>query len=90
MHGDHSYYTPEFRNRHSSTWLLTNKGREEAKAAGEWIRNNLNTDNIDRLYTSEYLRAMETAALLDIPGMSAIIFRLVLALPHTCIYIFIF
>lgn len=68
VHGDHSYYTPEFTNRHSSTWLLTNKGREQAKAAGEWIKKNLSDVRIDRHYTSEYLRAMETAALLELPG----------------------
>jgi NAD+ kinase len=46
---------------------MTNKGREQAKAAGEWMKKNMNLE-FDRLYTSEYLRAMETAALLDIPN----------------------
>jgi NAD+ kinase len=63
--GNDAAFTPEFRNRHSSTWRLTDKGREQAKAAGKWIKENLPI-RFDRLYTSEYLRAMETSALLGI------------------------
>lgn len=63
--GDDSGYSPEFRNRHSSTWRLTKRGREQAKVAGVWIKKNLGL-TFDRHYTSEYIRAMETAGLLGI------------------------
>src|SRR5438874_4087686 len=39
--GDHSHFTPEFLARHSSKWRLTDKGREQAHAAGEWLRGHL-------------------------------------------------
>jgi len=64
--GDLSAYTPEFKNKHSSNYRLTDKGVEQAKVAGKWIRDNI-SDHFDRYYTSEYVRAMETAALLDLP-----------------------
>ncbi len=63
--GDDSGYSPEFRNRHSSTWRLTKKGCVQAKAAGIWIKKNLGL-TFDRHYTSEYIRAMETSGLLGI------------------------
>lgn len=59
--GNHTHYTPEFLARHSSSWRLTPRGIEQAKAAGEWLRQN-NSSTFDRYYTSEYLRAVETAA----------------------------
>lgn len=64
--GDDSGFTESFRARHSSTWRLTNLGRAQAFAAGEWIRGNIG-GQFDRYYVSEYLRAMETAALLGLP-----------------------
>jgi len=64
--GDLSAYTPEFKNKHSSTYRLTDKGIQQAKVAGQWIRDNIG-DKFDRYYTSEYVRAMETAALLELP-----------------------
>jgi NAD+ kinase len=39
----------------------------QAKVAGNWIRDNIG-DTFDRYYTSEYVRAMETAALLALPN----------------------
>lgn len=65
--GDHRYYTDDFRNRHNSSWRLTDKGRQEARIAGEWIREHIGS-KFYRYYTSEYLRAMETAALLGLPS----------------------
>ena len=65
--GDHSLYSGEFLNRHSSFWRLTDRGREQAFVAGEWINRRLQP-RFDCWYTSEYLRAMETASLLDLPG----------------------
>jgi len=64
--GDLSAYTPEFKLKHSSAYRLTDKGVEQAKVAGKWIRENIG-DHFDRYYTSEYVRAMETSALLDLP-----------------------
>ena len=66
--GDMSaYQITEHVARHSSQYRLTDRGREEARAAGEWVKTNVG-DKFDRYYTSEYVRAMETAALLDLPN----------------------
>ncbi|MBX4205044.1 MAG: histidine phosphatase family protein [Candidatus Doudnabacteria bacterium] len=64
-HGDNSLFTEEFMNRHSSKLRLTDKGRTQAIAAGEWIKNNLNF-KFGRHMVSSYMRAMETAALLNL------------------------
>jgi NAD+ kinase len=63
--GDHSAYDGPFKRRHSSKWRLTNNGIEQALKTGEWLRNELGL-TFDRFYTSEYIRAMETAAHLGI------------------------
>ena len=65
--GDHSLYAGAFMDRHSSLWRLTDRGREQAMAAGRWMNENL-APGFEGCYTSEYLRAMETAALLELPG----------------------
>ena len=65
--GDHSLYSGIFLERHSSFWRLTDRGREQAQAAGAWMKQSLRTD-FDGYYTLEYLRAMETAALLELPA----------------------
>jgi NAD+ kinase len=67
--GDHSAYSGPFKDRHSSLWRLSREGVKQAALTGEWIKNDLNLC-FDRFYTSEYLRAMETAALLDIENAS--------------------
>jgi len=59
--------TPEFLARHSSKFRLTDEGREQAIVTGAWIRANIST-KFDRYYVSEYLRALETAALLNFPA----------------------
>ncbi len=65
--GDDSAFTEEFKSRHTSLWRLTEKGRAQAKSAGEWLKKNRGeTEGFYRCYTSEYIRAMETASLLDI------------------------
>ena len=67
--GDDSAFTDEFRERHSSLFRLTDVGIQQAKSAGEWLRNEFKSRKIfDRFYASEYVRAMETAALLDLPN----------------------
>ena len=58
------------RNRHTSSYRLTEKGRSQAIKAGKWIQKNFfdgEQHGFDRCYTSEYIRAMETAALLHLP-----------------------
>lgn len=65
-HGDHSAFTDEFNKRHSSTWRLTDRGIRQAQAAGLWIYHNMVLP-FDRHYTSDYVRAKETAANLDLP-----------------------
>src|SRR5262245_47119122 len=47
---------------------LTQRGVEQAKAAGDWLRSNGLTD-FDRYYTSPYIRARQTAALLALDGV---------------------
>jgi len=64
--GDMSAYTSEFRRKHSSSYRLTDKGIMQAKLAGQWLKEHTE-GKFDRYYTSEYVRAMETAALLDLP-----------------------
>jgi NAD+ kinase len=64
--GDDRHYTDEFLLRHSSKWRLTDKGIEQAKAAGDWIKTNIG-EEFFRYYTSEYLRAEETSAYLNLP-----------------------
>jgi len=68
--GDHSAFTRDFLDRHSASLRLTDKGREQARLAGEFLRGEFFKDGkgFDRYYTSEYIRAMETAGLLDLPG----------------------
>ena len=67
MAGDHSLYSGEFLERHSSFWRLTDRGRAQALTTGEWMRENVGTD-FDGHFTSEYLRAMETSSLLNLPN----------------------
>ncbi|CAI5746738.1 unnamed protein product [Peronospora destructor] len=64
--GDHSLFCGEFKHRHSSNWRLTDRGRRQAAAAGDWLRRN-NLAHFDRYLVSEYLRAMETAGRMGLP-----------------------
>ena len=65
--GDDSLFTPEHVQRHSSQWHLTDRGIEQARAAGEFLRREARLP-FDVYLTSEWVRAMETAAYLEIPG----------------------
>jgi NAD+ kinase len=66
-HNDTSAFENEhFTKKHSSQWRLTDLGREQAVKAGEWIREHIGP--IDFFLTSEYVRAMETSALLNLPN----------------------
>jgi len=64
---DDSLFTPEFAARHTSLWRLTNKGIEQAKIAGNWIKNEIGIV-FDKFYVSEYVRALETAVHLELPN----------------------
>ncbi|MDP1690285.1 MAG: histidine phosphatase family protein [bacterium] len=68
--GDHSAFTRDFLDRHSASLRLTDKGREQARQAGAFLREEFFKDwrGFDRCYTSEYIRAKETAGLLDLSG----------------------
>ncbi|HEY4486937.1 MAG TPA: histidine phosphatase family protein [Candidatus Paceibacterota bacterium] len=70
--GDESAYTPEFLNRHTASFRLTKTGRSQAKRAGKWLRDEFFEDSFgfDRFLMSEYTRAEETAALLNLPDAS--------------------
>ena len=59
--GDDSVFTPAFRDRHSREYRLTDLGIAQAKAAGDWMRANVQLP-FDRHYVSDYVRAKETAA----------------------------
>jgi broad specificity phosphatase PhoE len=61
--GDHSAFTEEFKARHSRHYRLTDLGRRQVAAAGEWLKKN-GFGRFDAYFTSEYIRAKETAALL--------------------------
>ena len=65
--GDNSVFTEQFCNRHHSRLRLTDRGREQARVAGAWLKQHIG-EQFDRYLVSGYLRAMETAALLDLPG----------------------
>lgn len=56
-----------FKARHTSKYRLTDLGRRQAQLAGEYLRENI-SEKYDRYYCSEYIRAMETAALLALEG----------------------
>lgn len=65
--GDPSFFTEEFRARHSSSWDLTSRGIDQAKSAGRWLRNNINHGIFDGYYASTYRRAKRTAGFLNLP-----------------------
>lgn len=62
--------TPPADEQHSSRlWLLNATGEKQAEDTGAWLRDN-GLDRFDRYYCSPYVRAMQTAALLGLPGAS--------------------
>lgn len=64
--GNYQVFTPRFMETHESKWRLTRDGRNQARAAGQWIKENLNIF-FGAYICSEYVRAIETASLLDLP-----------------------
>jgi broad specificity phosphatase PhoE len=65
--GNPKYLTPSFIETHESKWRLTAEGRNQAIETGRWIQENI-ASHFGRYLTSEYVRAIETAALLNLPG----------------------
>lgn len=65
--GDNKFFTPEFLDKHSRVFRLTDKGIRQAKAAGEWLKENVQMP-FDRFYVSDYIRAMETAGHMNLPN----------------------
>lgn len=64
---DNHFFTPEFKDKHSRVFRLTDKGIKQAKTAGEWLGTNVPMP-FDRFYVSDYIRAKETAAHLNLPN----------------------
>jgi len=65
--GDNTFFTPTFREKHSRSFRLTDRGVEQAEAAGRWLQANVQQP-LDRFYVSDYVRAKETAAHLNLPA----------------------
>lgn len=63
--GDMRGYTLDFKNTLSSHFRLSNLGQEQARKAGEWLKDN-GLGSFGRYYHSSYVRAKETAALLGL------------------------
>ena len=74
FHGQHAaqwaHLAEQFGARHSSQWHLTDRGIMQAKRAGELIRKYFSgPPYFDFSYTSDYVRAFETAGHLGLPGV---------------------
>src|ERR1700749_2254492 len=69
--GDDSVYAL-LKDSHTRSYRLSKKGQEQAVVAGKWLIEEFSKDGIvfDRFIASEYTRAMETAALLNLPNAS--------------------
>ena len=62
--GDAEVYSDRFRQRHTASYRLTDLGRQQAIRTGKPLRE---SGMFDRYCVSEYIRAKETALLLDLP-----------------------
>lgn len=65
--GDDSLWSSEFSTRHTSNYRLTDRGREQAQQAGQFLKEQV-WSQFDNYYVSEYTRAQETAAILRFPN----------------------
>jgi NAD+ kinase len=63
--GDESFFSDDFLELHESQYALTDLGIEQAKKAGEWFRSK-NVTFFDRMLVSNNVRAMQTAAHLEL------------------------
>lgn len=65
--GDDSAFTPEFMKRHSSAWRLSDNGIWQTQQTKLWLYGNTDI-HFDRKYVTQYLRGIETAYHLTLPG----------------------
>ena len=63
--GDEAFFSDEFLGLHESQYALTDLGVEQATKAGKWFSEN-NFTIFDRMLVSNNVRAMQTAAHLEI------------------------
>ena len=63
--GNESFFSDEFLGLHESQYALTQLGIEQAKKAGHWFKEN-DFLKFDRMLVSNNVRAMQTAAYLEI------------------------
>jgi NAD+ kinase len=61
-------YTEKFTGKPGHLWRLTERGVCQAHIAGQWLRENFDVESIKGFFTSDYARAKETAAHLNLPG----------------------
>jgi len=66
---DFNSLDPSILNKTGSKWRLTDLGLEQAKVAGDYIRNNMKI-KFDGFFVSDYVRAKETAAALQLKNAS--------------------
>jgi broad specificity phosphatase PhoE len=67
-HGDTTLLEYQLRfERDESSWDLTQRGIDQAKIAGAWIRENIGVE-FDRHFVSPFKRTLQTAACLELPG----------------------
>ncbi len=63
-------FSPEFLSCPNSHYRLTDKGREQSKVVGLWLKNWLKEKKLlcfSHHFVSSHIRTLETAALLDLP-----------------------
>jgi broad specificity phosphatase PhoE len=65
--GDHSRFNPEFRALLPENFPLTSQGQIQAFKAGQWLRKH-GLSQFERLIVSPYLRARQTAKILNLEG----------------------
>lgn len=68
--GNTDYFTKEFRDKPGMAWNLTERGRQQAATAGKWLVENVLNGRFDVYFTSPLVRAVETAAYMDLPDAS--------------------
>lgn len=66
LHENNNELYEKIENRKNPFYRLTKNGREQIEYTSKWLKKNIEF-NIDNFYSSEYIRALETALLLDIP-----------------------
>lgn len=65
LKGDKTLFTEEFKKRHESEYRLTKLGVEQAHKANEFLKKEFKDICFNMGYTSDFIRAKETASLID-------------------------